>query len=93
MSNADELVAAYVLRQYREETWRRTHLVACDQVVVEHPGGEDGYYGCDTGCEYVRFTATLKCPHGESEEVEYGEFSRLADILEDLEKEANEEAP
>lgn len=85
---ANELVRAYIVRHYLAEN-PGGHLGGCDQVTVEDAAAEDGGYGCDTGCEYVRFTAVLACPHGSREEHGYGEFGDLAGIIEDLESEAD----
>lgn len=89
---ADEKVAAYVLREYKAlwhspgrsaEAWR--HLKQCPEATVSHAEGNDGMYGCDTGCEYARLEATISCPHGfVDEEFEYGAFGELADLLADL---------
>lgn len=86
---ADEKVAAWILRKYRDDgsanpkAWQ--HLKACPEATVSHTEGNDGMYGCDTGCEYARLEATISCPHGfVDEEFEYGEFGELADILEGI---------
>lgn len=81
MSDADELVTAYILDQYRKSTLNIGHLSTCPDVRVEDPDYTDGSYGCDTGCEYVTFDAVITCPHGEREEFEYGEFGDLAGII------------
>lgn len=88
MTDADQLVARYILRQYREDYRNKAkHLSTCTDVVVEHPEAEDGFYGCDTGCEYYTLDATIRCPHGEMEEYHYGDFGEISYILEDMEKE------
>ena len=85
MNHADQLLAKYILRKHRYK--RPTgHLAECDQVTVEHPQGEDGFYGCETGCEYVTLSATLRCTHGQSEHVDYGDFGTLNDIIEEMAK-------
>lgn len=98
--DADELVRRYVLRHYRDHWYYHRpamdpgpvpHLVGCPEVVVDAQG-EDGTYGCDTGCEYVRFTATITCPHGERVEHEFGEFGELAWILDDMARDEPERA-
>lgn len=91
MSDADELVRRFILGKYREEnTWRvspeRSHLVTCPDVEVADPDAYNGMYGCDTGCEYARFEATIRCPHGHSEEYEWGDFGEIADILPQLDE-------
>jgi hypothetical protein len=85
-TEADELVRRFILGKYREERAIRTHsgrahLLACPEVEVADPEAYDSTYGCDTGCEYVRFEATIRCPHGYSEEYEWGDFDDIASIL------------
>jgi hypothetical protein len=85
MSNKyDELVERYILLKFREDG--TDHLETCPDARVTEADARNGSYGCDTGCEYVRFEAVITCPHGESEEFEYGEFGELYSLLEDLEK-------
>ncbi len=61
------------------------HLPHCPELTVTHATAVDGVYGCDTGCEYVRFEADVSCPHGERVEGwRWGEFGDLAMILEDI---------
>lgn len=87
---ANELVARYIISHYREENGPcGDHLSSCPDITVTDADASDGSYGCDTGCEYVRFEAVLTCPHGESEAHEFGEFGELTWILEDLEKQAD----
>lgn len=86
--NANELVNRYALTQYqldhRESSFREpTHLATCPDASA-NASGRDGVYGCETGCEYVRFTATISCPHGETEKYTFGEFGELASIIEGL---------
>lgn len=81
----DALVKAWILDEYRDEHARTgTHLSECPDVTVATFEAEDGEYGCDTGCSYLRLEATLSCPHGETTEYEYGEFGDMADIIVDL---------
>lgn len=94
MSTADELLARYVLRGYREKNTPAfgappPHLVSCEEATAKHVEAEDGTYGCETGCEYVRLTAMVECPHGESVEFEYGDFGDIAGIIEEMEADAN----
>lgn len=86
---ANQLVRNYIIDSYRDANPKH-HLATCDQLAVEEMDARDGSYGCDTGCEYVRFEAVLTCPHDEREEYEYGNFGELAYIIEDLEREADE---
>lgn len=77
---ADEKVARFILATYREPgegQGSNEHLRACPDAVVADPDTSDGTYGCDTGCEYVRFEATITCPHGESEGFEWGDFGSV----------------
>jgi len=88
-------VARYILDSFRSE-WPgnrsnvfpgatdRPHLLDCGEATVDHLDGGDGFYGCDTGCEYIRLSATIRCPHGEAQEYDYGLFGELSDILDDL---------
>lgn len=93
-SSADELLRRYVLRQYREEANRhlppaqRLHMQDCPDAAVTYLDASGGSYGCDTGCEYMRFEATITCPHEQPVEWEWGDFGELAYLIEDLEKEA-----
>lgn len=80
------LVARYVLDQYRDEGTNE-HLKACPDITTDDAEGSDGSYGCDTGCDYRRFEATITCPHGERDAFEWGEFGTIASIIEDLERE------
>jgi hypothetical protein len=85
---ADERVNRLVLKLYqKEKNFRdpvRAHLQQCPEIEISYASGEDGSYGCDTGCEYVRLEATLKCHHDFSETYHYGSFGDLAILLEDL---------
>lgn len=84
---ANEKVAEYVLQAFRgepDEDPAALHLAACEGAFVEDPAAEQGAYGCDTGCDYVRFTAVIACEHGRRYRFEYGEFGMLADILWEL---------
>lgn len=81
---ADAKVAAWVLREFRDAMHHVGHLATCEQTAVRFVEGNDGMYGCDTGCDYARLEATLTCPHGESQEFEYGQFGELADLLDDI---------
>lgn len=85
---ANALVRAYIIESYRS-AHPDHHLATCGQMTVEEADARDGSYGCDTGCEYVRFEAVLTCPHDEREEYEYGQFGELSYLIEDLEREAD----
>lgn len=89
--NPDALIAWWIRRKFNGEGFdvgsSAQHLQECNFSALLHPEGTDGTYGCDTGCEYVRLTATFSCPHGEEYEYEYGTFGELSWILEDIEDE------
>ncbi len=81
---ANDRVATYILEQFRGEKYTTAtaqHLYRCDSIRVIDPDAQDGDYGCDTGCDYTRFTATIACDHGQQVDYEYGEFGMLSDIL------------
>jgi hypothetical protein len=85
---ANELVTRFILRTYRQPgEAANSHLKDCPDILVEDQDAYDGERGCDTGCSYVRLEAVMTCPHGEREEFRWGEFGRLASILEELEEE------
>lgn len=87
MTDADELVRRYVQRSFRQECkYSQPHLVECPDMIVVVDDAYDGEYGCDTGCEYVRFKATVSCPHQAPTEYEFGEFNDLADIVKDMQR-------
>jgi hypothetical protein len=91
-TDADEMVARFILRDFREEVDRYSppaerHLAKCPDARAAHIEGEDGTYGCGTGCEYARLTAQISCPHGHQVEHEYGEFGEIGDLLEDIQRE------
>lgn len=84
---ANERVADYIMRQLRGEPGdspTAQHLANCDSARVTNPDAQDGTYGCDTGCDYTTFTATIACGHGQQMDYEYGEFGMLSDILSGL---------
>lgn len=83
-AHANQLVTAWILRQYRKDGGNE-HLRSCEAATVGPVDGGDGGYGCDTGCDYVRLEADIACPHGQTDRFEYGTFGELAWILEDLE--------
>lgn len=93
MTHADELVARYILRKYRELNSTvysgepTTYLAGCGEAVVTDPDASNGTYGCDTGCDYYTLTATISCPHGETRDYEYGDFGEISYLIEELEEE------
>jgi hypothetical protein len=91
VNDADELLSRYLIRHYQDSGARNDHLRTCSEATVApDPDYMDSTYGCDTGCEYVRLEATIVCPHGESEDYEYGEFGDIAGLIQDLEREAQQ---
>src|SRR5690349_8589974 len=89
---ADEHVARFVLAKYRDDFVSvsaaddKKHLAKCLDTTVRHVVGSDGFYGCESMCEYATLTAAVSCPHGFSDEYEYGEFGDLGDLLRDVER-------
>lgn len=80
--SADEKVKSYILKTAEADN---THV--CSETTVSFVEGADGFYGCDTGCEYARLEATLTCPHfPKGVEVEYGEWGRLHNLLADIDE-------
>jgi hypothetical protein len=89
-ARAMNLVRDYVLDRFRAEFRydRRdalAHLAQCPSTRANLTEAEDGSYGCETGCEYARFTALFNCDHDHVFSYEYGEFGDLAMLIEDLE--------
>jgi len=86
-NRANALVVLWMLEEFRADSdVHEGHLRHCSVVEVRVEGG-DGFYGCATGCEYLRLTAYITCPHIEGEVIyEWGEFDTLADVLKMLEK-------
>lgn len=91
MNTADEKVSRFILRDFRSNVGRGStndeqHLADCGETVAAHVEAEDGYYGCETGCEYARLLARIECPHVQAVDYEYGEFGEVADMLADIER-------
>lgn len=93
--NADDLLRAYVLEQFRDEYDsdgyaashpREVHIARCEEASVLESDGRDGSYGCETGCEWLTLEASISCPHGEPVEYEYGEFGDIPGLIWSLEK-------
>jgi hypothetical protein len=77
----DDKLKLYILKQFKRD-FPTDHITDCADISVINVDSEDGSYGCDTGCEYVRLTADITCPHIETpHHYEYGEFGELADII------------
>lgn len=85
--DADELVRRYVRRKFQSECeFDHRHLAACPEMQIVVDDAHDGTYGCDTGCEYVRFEATISCPHSDPVEYEFGEFGELSWMIEEMQR-------
>lgn len=82
MASADELLKRYVMDHYSDRG-KNLHKTECGEVKVQYTA-EDGKYGCDTGCDYVRFEAVLSCPHERDEIYQFGDFGELCDIIEGM---------
>lgn len=93
-TDADALFERTILRKLRNDEldgWPsddpERHLRTCPAAAVEAVEGTNGTYGCDTGCEFARLEAVVRCPHGVRADVEYGQFGMLADLIADMEAE------
>lgn len=91
MADADELVRRLILRRWQNgdglPSWKgrpSEHLRSCAEITLADVEASNGSYGCDTGCEYARFEATITCAHGESYEFEWGDFGMIDDFIEDM---------
>jgi hypothetical protein len=80
-SKADAIVELYIL-----DNWRGDHPdhADCESLHVLNPDAFGGTYGCETGCDYVTFTAIVACEHRQPEEFQFGQFGELNDLIEDL---------
>lgn len=79
MTDADDRLRRYVLAHFREDN--PEHKAACPDVRVMDADARGGTYGCDTGCEYATFDATIECPHEAPEEYTFGQFGELYEII------------
>lgn len=86
MTDADELVRAYILRHYREDD-PHSHLATCPETVVVNETTQRTLF-YDTGVDGVAFDATVRCPHM-STEYEFGELGDLPDILAEMADDAD----
>ncbi|MCW2904222.1 MAG: hypothetical protein JWO67_6487 [Streptosporangiaceae bacterium] len=99
-TRADELLSRYLLKEARRPQRPGLtstspahyeipmHLLACPTTTAI-VAAEDGFYGCETGCEYLRFAVRLACtcPGVKTYLWEYGQFGELRDLIDDLIKE------
>lgn len=83
--DADERLNRLVMHLLREDG-AHPHLASCPDAAVRDATGGNGWYGCDTGCEYVRLEARVSCPHGYDAEFEYGEFGDMESLFEDMDR-------
>jgi hypothetical protein len=82
----DATVREWILQTYRQDGTDE-HLRACPDTTVNTTGGHDGFYECDTGCEYLRLVAVVSCPHhGTGDTYEYGKFGNLVDMIKAIEQ-------
>jgi hypothetical protein len=90
--DADERVNRFILARFRGDTSGRflemdpvkAHLRECSEASATNSEAYDSTYGCDTGCDYMRFEATIACPHGQRYDYEWGDFGELAYYLDEL---------
>lgn len=92
MSDADELVRRYIMRTFRADganvlypEGRNAHLADCADAYVAAAETNVARFW-DTGVTGVQFSASIKCPHGERQEYEFGDLGDLSDILADMER-------
>lgn len=89
MTNADRLVELYILDAWRADN---PDHADCPSLRVVDPDASNGTYGCETGCDYTTFTATVGCEHRQPAEYVFGEFGELASILENVERDYGDAA-
>lgn len=80
---ANAVVNRWIFGRYRGQG-DNEHLRSCPDLALGGVEGYDSGYGCDTGCDYVRFEATASCSHGMTDDFEWGTFGELSYILEDI---------
>lgn len=88
MSDADERVARFIVKTYREEGFDE-HLTECADLTATLEDMNTGPGACDTGCDRVQFTAAMACPHGIREQFEWGDWGDLPDMLAEMDREAS----
>lgn len=82
-TRADRLVERFILDQWREDHGGHAH---CESLRVVKAEAEDSVYGCDTGCEYMCFTALLACEHKGEFKYDFGDFGELGSLIRRLER-------
>lgn len=86
-----EIVNRWILMRFRytDYQWSRDetlkHLGECESATAVVQEVDDGYYGCDTGCEHTTLKANIVCKHGKVYEYEYSDFGSLAANIEEIE--------
>lgn len=92
--DADERLNRLVLHMFRNDHGDENliggadhadHLRDCPDAQAVDATGEDGPYGCDTGCEYVTLEAVIRCPHGREARFAYSTFGDMAGLFDDME--------
>jgi hypothetical protein len=87
MTDADEKVERLILKMFRDRQGDCVgggdvaHLRECDTALVDNVDGGDSFYGCDTGCSFVRLDAVIKCGCGQQVEWDYHEFGDLEGLF------------
>lgn len=83
---SDELVKRWLWAKYKAHEDADSHLKSCETADMDLDMN-DGEYGCDTGCEYLRMEARIKCEHTELvHTIDYGEFGTLYYLILELEE-------
>lgn len=95
-THADELLSQHLLKEARRPRWPfgptspvhdeiPEHLLGCPTTTAI-VAAEDSFYGCETGCEYMRFNVRLACacPGVKTYLWSHGEFGELSDLLDKL---------
>lgn len=88
MTDADEKVAALLLKMFKTGYGDTQglkgsikHLRQCDTAWVQDVDGGDSFYGCETGCEYVRIKASVKCKCGHLICYRYDDFGDMEGLF------------
>lgn len=83
---SDELVKKWLWSKYIQDEEASPHFVGCPDAEMTFVL-EDGEYGCDTGCEYMRLEARIKCEHTDLvHTIDYGEFGDTHYFIRELEQ-------
>lgn len=65
----NEILAKGLIDHFRSEKEYHTtpaekHLEDCPDATVHLEKANDGFYGCETGCEYYDLVGSISCEHG-----------------------------